>query len=110
MRELIVKVSESQFDLLVSFLKTLPYVQLPTLTKRIDINDSNIGNAMSVPPSDNYNYDISELGEMDNTPFDIKDVEKNNTIKWENFQDVIELFKDIPLENHIESHTELHPH
>ena len=36
------------------------------------------------------------------------DIKKNYSINWENFHEVIELFKDIPLENHIEQHTELH--
>ena len=34
MRELKVKVSDNQFDLLVNFLRTLPYVQLPASLKK----------------------------------------------------------------------------
>ena len=48
------------------------------------------------------------MGEMDNAPFDITDIKKNYSIKWENFNEVVALFKDIPLENHIEQHTELY--
>ena len=110
MRELTVKVSDNQFDLLVNFLRTLPYVQLPSsLTKK----DNPEQVQEKEPLSDKLNlqkppFDLSALGEMDNTSFDIDDIKKNHSIKWESFHEVIKLFKDIPLENHIEHHTELH--
>ena len=110
MRELTVKVSDNQFDMLVNFLRTLPYVQLPSSLKKKDNKEQVLEKK---PLSDNHIskkilFDITSLGEMDNMPFDIDDIKKNYSIKWENFHEVIELFKDIPLENHIEQHTELY--
>ena len=110
MRELTVKVSDSQFEMLVNFLRALPYVQLPPSLKKKDSKEQ-IREEKSL--SDNSNlkeplFDLSSLGEIDNTPFDMDDIKKNYSINWENFHEVIELFKDIPLENHIEQHTELH--
>lgn len=110
MRELTVKVSDNQFDMLVNFLRTLPYVQLPSSLKKKD-NKEQILEEKPLPNnliSSKTPFDITSLGEMDNTPFDIDDIKKNYSIKWENFHEVIELFKDIPLENHIEQHTELY--
>ena len=103
MRELTVKVSDNQFDMLVNFLRTLPYVQLPSSLKKKEqepLFDKLV--STKIP------FDLSEMGEMDNAPFDITDIKKNYSIKWENFNEVVALFKDIPLENHIEQHTELY--
>ncbi len=109
MRELTVKVSDNQFDLLVNFLRTLPYVQLPASLKKKDKEQVD----EKEPLTDNLNskktpFDLSALGEMDNTPFNIDDIKNNYSIKWENFHEIIELFKDVPLENYIEQHTELY--
>ena len=110
MRELTVKVSDNQFELLVNFLRTLPYVQLPSSLKKKDSKEKISDEKLL---SDNSNlkeslFDLSSLGTIDDTPFDMEDIKKNYSINWENFHEVIELFKDIPLENHIEQHTELH--
>ena len=88
----------------------MPYVQLPSSLKKKDTTEvvlekeplPNKRNSKKMP------FNITSLGEMDNKPFDINDIKKNYSIKWENFHEVIELFKDIPLENHIEKHTELY--
>lgn len=106
MRELTVKVSDSQFDMLVNFLRTLPYVQLPSSLKKKEIREPE--SMPNKPLSTKIPFDLSTLGEMGNTPFDIEDIKKNYSIKWENFHEVIALFKDVPLENHIEQHTERH--
>lgn len=106
MRELTVKVSDNQFDMLVNFLRTLPYVQLPSSLKKKENKEQEP--LFDKLVSTKIPFDLSALGEMDNTPFDIEDIKKNYSIKWENFNEVVALFKDIPLENHIEQHTELY--
>ncbi len=58
-------------------------------------------------PIKKQSADVTSLGEMDNTPFDISDIKQNHSIQWENFHEAIEIFKDIPLENYIEPHTQL---
>jgi hypothetical protein len=110
MRELTVKVSDSQFDMLVNFLRTLPYVQLPTSLKRKDNKEPVIDKerVFDTNISSKTPFDLSSLGELDSSPFDIDDIKKNYSIKWENFHQVVELFRDVPLENYIEHHTELH--
>jgi hypothetical protein len=108
MRELTVQVSDNQFDLLVNFLRTLPYVQLPASFRKTENNGKLLENPEPTPPVVGLDFDISTLGKMSNEPFDIEDIKKNYSIKWENFHEVIALFKDIPLENHIEEHTILH--
>ena len=105
MRELTVRVSDNQFDMLVNFLRTLPYVQLPSSLRKKD-------NTEQEPLFDKSfitkkNFDLSSLGEIDDTPFDMEDIKINHSIKWENFHEVIVLFKDVPLENYIEQHTEV---
>ncbi len=110
MRELTVKVSDSQFDTLVSFLGTLPYVQLPPSLKKKNDKAQIIEKASSPGKlnSKKKPFDFASLGSIDLTPLDKNDVKANHSINWENFQEVIEFFKDIPLENYIEQHTELH--
>lgn len=100
MRELTVKVSDNQFDTLVNYLRTLSYVQLPSVLKKNGTDEPIV--------DDEQPFDIASLGEMDNTPFDIEYTKKHHHIQWEHFQEVIDMFKDIPLENHIEQHTEIH--
>lgn len=104
MRELTVKVSDNQFDMLVNFLRTLPYVQLPASLKKMENKEQE--SLLNKLASTKTPFDLSALGEMDNTPFDIEDIKNNYSIKWENFNEVVALFKDIPLENYIEQHTE----
>ena len=106
MRELTVRVSDNQFDILVNFLRTLPYVQLPSSWEKKENKEQE--SLFDKPVLAKMPFDIASLGEMDNTPFDIEDIKKNSTIKWDNFHEVIALFKDVPLENHIEQHTELY--
>jgi hypothetical protein len=100
MRELTVKESENQYDVLVSFLSTLPYVQLPGNLKKKVEKENNIENEAMKP------CDINSLGEIDNEPFNADDLMKNYSINWESFHEVISLFKNIPLEKHLEQHTE----
>ena len=73
MRELTVKVSDNQFELLVSFLRTLPYVQLPPSLMKKD-SKGKILDEKSLSHNSNLKeplFDLSSLGEIDNTPFDI---------------------------------------
>ena len=109
MRELTVKVSDNQFDTLVNYLRTLSYVQVPSSLKN-GTNESAIIDQTKVETveSDEQPINIASLGEMDNTPFDIEYTKKHHHIQWEHFQEVIDMFKDVPLENHIEKHTEIH--
>jgi hypothetical protein len=110
MRELTVKVSDSQFETLVNFLRTLPYVQVPSVFKKSPTTEPFIENEQTanIINSDKSQFDIALLGEMDMTPFDIDDIKKNHSIKWEQFHEIVAIFKDIPLEKCIEQHTELH--
>lgn len=110
MRELTVRVSDSQFDILVNFLRTLPYVQLPSSLKKKENPEQIIEKDLFADNliSKKTPSTLIALGEIDNTPFDIDDIKINHSIKWDKFQEVIELFKNVPLENCIEQHTELH--
>lgn len=106
MRELTVKVADNQFDLLVSFLKTLPYVKLPKDLINSPVTDSttvaeNAPLYQNKPP-----LSIEELGVMDNEPWDNEYIKKHHTIDWSRFHEVVEMFKDIPLENYLEEETE----
>lgn len=110
MRELKVRVSDNQFDTLVNFLRTLPYVQLPESLKKKDAGEQLLEKEQvqgkQIP--NNALIQLTSLGEIDNTPFNLDEIKKKYSIKWENFHEVVELFKDVPLENFIEQHTELH--
>ncbi len=109
MRELTVKVSDNEFDSLVNFLRTLPYVQVPASLKEKGKKEQVLKKDL-LPDKLNAQkktFDIASLGELDNTPFDVEEIKKNYSIDWENFHKVIKLFKDIPLENYIEQHTEI---
>lgn len=94
MRELTVKVSDNQFDTLVNFLRTLPYVQLPSVLKKNDIPKSIV--------DDEQPIEIVSLGEMDNAPFDIENIVKNHSIQWEHLEELKELFKDAPFDTMLE--------
>ncbi len=100
MRELTVKVSDNQFDTLVNYLRTLSYVQLPSVLKKNGTDEPIV--------DDEQPFDIASLGEMDNTPFDIEYITKNHSIQWQHLDELKELFKDIPLENYVEEHTIIH--
>lgn len=108
MRELTVKVSDNQFDTLVNYLRTLPYVQVPSILKN-STNEPTMNDRTQAKTAklDEPPFDIASLGEMDNTPFDIEYTKKHHHIHWEHFQEVIDMFKDVPLENHIEQHTKI---
>ena len=109
MRELTVKVSDNQFDTLVNYLRTLPYVQVPSILKN-STNESTMNDQTQVETSKSEEppFDIAFLGEMDNTPFDIEYITKNHSIQWQHLDELKELFKDIPLENYVEEHTIIH--
>jgi hypothetical protein len=107
MRELTVQVSDNQFDVLVNFLKTLPYVKLPKdLKYESETTNQIVADSAAVYHRTPMNFE--DLGVMDNAPWDNEHIKKHHSIKWENFHEIIEMFKDIPLENYLEEHTISH--
>jgi hypothetical protein len=110
MHELTIRVADSQFESFINHLRTLPYVELPSFWEKTSKNGQVLENgAGSEPPvSTNRHFSFTDLGVMDETPFDPEDIRKNHRIEWERFDEVIEMFKDVPLENYIEPHTILH--
>ena len=60
MRELTVKVSDNQFELLVNFLRTLPYVQLPSSLKKKDGKEQ-ILDEKSLSDNSNLNEPLFDL-------------------------------------------------
>jgi hypothetical protein len=103
MRELTVQVSDNQFDVLVNFLKTLPYVKLPKDLK-YESETTNQMVADSAPVYQRNPMSSEDFGVMDNTPWD-KEYIKKHTIDWSRFQEVVEMFKDVPLEKYLEEET-----
>jgi hypothetical protein len=67
MRELTVQVSDNQFDVLVNFLKTLPYVKLPKDLK-YESETTNQMVAESTPVYHRTPMTSEDLGVMDDTP------------------------------------------
>jgi hypothetical protein len=103
MRELTVQVSDNQFDVLVNFLKTLPYVKLPKDLK-YESETTNQMVAESTPVYQRKPMSSEEFGVIDDEPWDAEYIKKHS-IKWEHFHEIVEMFKDIPLENYLEEHT-----
>ena len=101
MRELTVQVSENQFDVLVNFLKTLPYVNLPKDLK-YESETTNQIVADSSPVYQRKPMSFEDLGVMDDTPFDMDDFTNNYSIQWQHLAELREQFKDAPFDKMIE--------
>jgi hypothetical protein len=101
MRELTVQVSDNQFDVLVNFLKTLPYVKLPKDLK-YESETTNQMVADSAPVYHRTPMSFEDLGVMDDTPFDMEDFTKNYSIQWQHLAELREQFKDAPFDKMIE--------
>lgn len=100
MRELTVQVSDNQFDVLVNFLKTLPYVKLPKDLKYVSETSGQIV-ADSSPVYQRKPMTSEDLGVMDDTPWD-EEYNKKHSIDWESFEKLKELFKDAPFDKMLE--------
>jgi hypothetical protein len=105
MQEITIKVSDSQFENFVSYLSTLSYVELPPKFKKQKNGSSKKTQPDNTLATQNQHPIIASLGEMDNTPWDIEYVKQHHSIDWSRFQEVVAMFKEIPLENHIEEET-----
>lgn len=102
MRELTIQVSDDQFDVLLRFLKTLPYVQLPKNLKYESETSGQIASESTIvyqrlPPR------FEDFEGIDNTPFDLDDFTKNHSIQWQHLPELRELFKDAPFDEMIEA-------
>jgi hypothetical protein len=100
MRELTVQVSDNQFDVLVNFLKTLPYVKLPKDLK-YESETTNQMVAESTPVYHRKPMSSEDLGVMDDTPWD-DEYNKKHSIDWDRFAELKELFKDAPFDKMLE--------
>jgi hypothetical protein len=102
MRELTVQVSDNQFEMLVNFLRTLPYVQLPSSFKKVENNAQPLEYKPATPKVYKPTFELASLGEMDETPFDIEYIRKNHTVQWEHIDELRELFTDAPFDAMLE--------
>ena len=84
MQSVMLNVQESQLATFLNYLKTLNYVEVispPTngATKPFDLLDN-------------------DFGTIDNTPFDLAEIDAHNTLTWENIVAARAVFKDAPFD------------
>lgn len=102
MRELTVQVSDNQFDLLVSFLKTLPYVKLPKDIKASPVTDTQMVAENTSLYQRTPSLSIEDLGLMDNKSWDMEYIKKHHAIQWQHLDELRELFKGAPFDTMLE--------
>jgi hypothetical protein len=84
MQSITLNVQESQLATFLSYLKTLNYVEV--------VSPSTIGAAKS------FNLLENDFGTVDNSPFDLSEIDAHNTLTWENIVAARAVFKDAPFE------------
>lgn len=84
MQSVMLNVQESQLATFLNYLKTLNYVEV--------VSPSTNGAIKSFDLLDN------DFGIMDNTPFDLAEIDAHSTLTWENIVAARAIFKDAPFD------------
>ena len=84
MQSVMINVQESQLATFLNYLKTLNYVEV--------VSPSTNGAIKSFDLLDN------DFGTMDDTPFDLAEIDAHNTLTWENIVAARAVFKDAPFD------------
>ena len=84
MTPIMLNVQESQLATFLNYLKTLNYVEVVSPT----VNSA----------AKSYDLLENDFGTMDNTPFDLAEIDAHSTLTWENIVAARAVFKDAPFE------------